>query len=158
MPILQSGVRAPEFELSSGLYEQLSLSELRGRPVVLAFYSSDWNPLCTAQLAEYNAILADLATYDALLMGISVDSKWSHAAYAQDQHLGFPLLADFEPRGQTAKAYGTYRKQEGMSERALFLIDADGTIRWSFRTAIGSMSCAQLLLDALPTLLPQAAR
>ncbi|PYP12105.1 MAG: peroxiredoxin [Gemmatimonadetes bacterium] len=110
----------------------LSLEELRGRPVVLVFYPADWSPVCGDQLALYNEVLPEFEKYGAQLVGISVDGSWCHAAYADSRKLRFPLLADFEPKGAVARAYGVYDARAGTTERALFVLDGDGNIRWSY--------------------------
>ena len=97
----------------------VSLAELRGRPVILVFYPEDWSPVCSDQLALYQQLLPEFRRFDAELVGISVDGVWSHVAFAKDRNLHFPLLADFEPKGEVARAYQVYRAGEGTSERAL---------------------------------------
>ena len=92
--------------------------------MILAFYPADWSPVCADQMALYNEVLPEFARFDAELIGISVDGVWCHLAFAHDQKLRFPLLADFEPKGKLAWEYGVYREHEGTSERALFVIDA----------------------------------
>jgi peroxiredoxin len=109
----------------------VSLKDLRGRPVVLVFYPADWSPVCGDQVVLYNEILSLFEEYEAQLLGISVDGVWCHRAFAEAKNLDFPLLADFEPKGAVARAYGVFREGDGFSERALFVIDAEGVIRWS---------------------------
>src|SRR3954471_24153971 len=121
--VLQPGTRAPEFTLHVTPDQKLSLSELRGRPVILAFYPADFSPVCGDQMALYNEILPEFQKHNAELLGISVDGVWCHAEFAKDRHLHFPLLADFEPKGEIAKKYRAYRAADGTSERALFVID-----------------------------------
>jgi peroxiredoxin len=108
----------------------LSSSELHGRLAVLTFYPADWSPVCGDQLALYQAILPEFEHYDAQIVGISVDGAWCHAAYAQARGITFPLLADFEPKGEVSRRFGVYRRRDGTSERALFVLDEDGVIRW----------------------------
>src|SRR5687767_8290601 len=134
--LLAAGASAPDFTLSVTPDSTLSLSELRGRPVILAFYPADWSPVCGDQMALYNEILPEFRNFGAELLGISVDGPWCHCAFAEDRHLHFPLLADFEPKGMVAKLYGAYRGHEGVSERALFVIDKDGIVVWSYRSPI----------------------
>lgn len=114
----------------------VSLNHFRGRPVVLAFYPADWSPVCGDQAVLYNEILPIFEEYKAQLLGISVDGVWCHRAFAEANNLDFPLLADFEPKGAVARAYGVYREEDGFSERALFVIDAKGVIRWSYVSPI----------------------
>ena len=155
--ILSSGARAPDFALSAGPDKLLKLSDLRGRPVVLVFYPADWSPVCGDQVALYNEILPDFREYGAELIGISVDGVWCHAAFARDRNLHFPLLADFEPKGAVARLYGAYREKEGISERALFVLDGDGIIRWSFLSPIDVNPGADGILKALESIAGKSA-
>ncbi|HZD48561.1 MAG TPA: redoxin domain-containing protein, partial [Silvibacterium sp.] len=134
--ILPAGTPAPDFTLSVTPDQKLSLSELRGKPVILAFYPADWSPVCGDQMGLYNEILPEFQKHGAKLLGISVDGAWCHAAFAQNRGYRFPLLADFEPKGEIARAYGAYREGDGISERALFVIDKDGKIAWSYCSPI----------------------
>jgi peroxiredoxin len=155
--LLQPGTPAPDFTLHSTPDQTVSLSELRGRPVILAFYPADWSPVCGDQMALYNQILTEFSEYDAELIGISVDGVWCHAAFARDRNLHFPLLADFEPKGAVARQYGAYREHEGTTERALFVIDADGVIRWSYCSPVGVNPGADGILRALEALAGRSA-
>ena len=128
---LPAGTPAPDFSLHSTPDQSVSLGDFRGRPVILAFYPADWSPVCSDQMALYNEILSEFGRFDAELLGISVDGIWCHLAFAHDRKLHFPLLADFEPKGDVARRYGVYRSQEGTSERALFVIDGSARITWS---------------------------
>jgi peroxiredoxin len=128
--------------------QTVSLSEFKGRPVILAFYPADWSPVCGDQMALYNEILPEFHKHHAELLGISVDGVWCHAAFTHDRKLHFPLLADFEPKGAVARLYGAYR-QEGFTERALFVIDKNGIIRWSYCSPVGVNPGADGILEAL---------
>ncbi len=157
--LLPAGTSAPEFELNSTPDQKVSLSDFRGRPVILAFYPADWSPVCGDQMALYNEILAEFQRilpefqrFNAEMIGISVDGIWCHLAFAQDRKLHFPLLADFEPKGAIASAYGAYRVQDGTSERALFVIDSEGIIRWSYLSPVGVNPGAEGILAALEDL------
>ena len=152
--ILPPGTIAPDFSLPATPDQKVSLSELRGRPVILAFYPADWSPVCGDQMALYNQILLEFHRAGAQLIGISVDGVWCHAAFAQQRNLHFPLLADFEPKGAVARSYGVYRGEEGISERALFVIDAQGVIRWNFVSPLGINPGADGILEALDSLPP----
>ena len=147
--ILPPGTTAPDFQLPVTPDQKISLNELRGKPVVMAFYPADWSPVCGDQMALYNEILSEFQKHGAELLGISVDGAWCHAAFAKDRRLHFPLLADFEPKGAVARAYGAYREEDGMAERALFVIDKDGIIRWSYCSPIGVNPGADGILEAL---------
>jgi peroxiredoxin len=127
----------------------VSLSQFRGQPVILAFYPADWSPVCTDQLALYQEVLPEFQKFNAQLLGISVDGIWSHLAFARDRNLHFPLLADFEPKGAVARAYHVYRAADGTSERALYVIDAEGVVRWGFVSPVGVNPGADGILRAL---------
>jgi len=146
---LPAGTNAPDFTLHSTPDQSVSLSEFRGQTVILAFYPADWSPVCGDQMALYNEILPEFLRHHAVLLGISVDGVWCHAAFAQARKLHFPLLADFEPKGGVARAYGVYRLPEGVTERALFVIDREGVIRWSYVSPIGVNPGADGILEAL---------
>jgi peroxiredoxin len=150
--ILQPGDAAPDFELQATPDQKLRLSDLRGKPVILAFYPADWSPVCGDQMALYNEILPEFHRFDAEMVGISVDGIWCHLAFAANRKLKFPLLADFEPKGGVAAAYGAYRADDGTSERALFVIDGDGTIRWSYLSPVSINPGADGILSALEEL------
>ncbi len=147
--ILGPGQRAPDFQLKTTPDQSLSLSELRGRPVILAFYPADWSPVCGDQMALYNEVLSEFRQFGAELLGISVDGAWCHQAFGSGRNLRFPLLADFEPKGAVARAYGAYRADDGTSERALFVIDEDGVIQWSYCSPVGVNPGADGILQAL---------
>ena len=149
---LAPGSEAADFALRSTPDQTLSLKEFRGRPVVLVFYPEDWSPVCSDQLGLYQQLLPEFEKFDAQLLGISVDGVWCHLAFAQDRNLHFPLLADFEPKGEVARAYGAYRGQDGTSERALFVVDGDGVVRWSFVSPVGVNPGADGILHALENL------
>ena len=152
MSILEAGRKAPDFTLQSAPDQSLSLGELRGRPVILAFYPADWSPVCGDQMALYNEILPIFREHGAELLGISVDGVWCHAAFAKARNLQFPLLADFEPKGAVSRAFGAYREKDGVSERALYVLDAEGTIRWSHLSPPGVNPGADGILAALESL------
>jgi peroxiredoxin len=150
--ILPAGARAPDFRLHVTPDKQLSLGDLRGKPVILAFYPADWSPVCGDQMALYNEVLPEFQRFNAEILGISVDGVWCHAAFAKDRHLRFPLLADFEPKGRVAVEYGAYRAKDGVAERALFVIAKDGVIAWSYCSPITVNPGAEGILEALENL------
>ena len=149
---LPTGSPAPGFTLTSAPGRTVSLADFRGRPVILAFYPADWSPVCGDQMALYNEVLPEFERYNAQLLGISVDSVWCHAAFGRDRKLHFPLLADFEPKGAVARRYGAYRERDGFSERALFVIDGAGIVRWSYVAPVEVNPGADGILRALETL------
>ena len=146
---LPAGTPAPDFALKSTPDQTVKLSEFRGRPVVLVFYPADWSPVCGDQVGLYNEMLSEFQEFGAELLGISVDGSWCHAAFCRDRKLHFPLLADFEPKGEVARLYGVYRPGDGTSERALFVINADGIIHWSYVSPVGVNPGAAGILSAL---------
>jgi peroxiredoxin len=131
--------------------------DLLGRPAVLVFYPADWSPVCGDQLALYSELKDDFARFDAQLVGISVDSVWCHRAYREQRKLWFPLLADFEPKGEVSRRYGVYRSAEGVSERALFVLRPDGVIAWRYVSPVDVNPGADGILDALERLHKEAA-
>jgi peroxiredoxin len=149
---LAAGTPAPEFTLNSTPDQTVKLSEFRGQLVVLAFYPADWSPVCGDQMALYNEMLSEFQNLGAELLGISVDGVWCHIAFSRDRKLHFPLLSDFEPKGAVARLYGVYRQGEGICERALFVINADGVIHWSYVSPVGVNPGAEGILSALEEL------
>jgi peroxiredoxin len=149
MSLLMPGAAAPHFTLIDQDGKVATLSELLGRPVVLAFYPADWSPVCGDQMALYNEVLPLFREYRAEMLGVSVDGHWCHAAFAESRKLRFRLLADFEPKGALARQYGAYRDADGTSERALFVIDPHGIVRWSFLSPIEVNPGADGILEAL---------
>ena len=152
--ILAKGTKAPDFTLHVTPDQSLSLGAFAKRRVILAFYPADWSPVCGDQMSLYNHVLPEFRRNGAELLGISVDGAWCHQAFARDRKLHFALLSDFEPKGAVAKAYGAYRDQDGVCDRALFLIDEHGTIIWSYLSPLAVNPGADGILDALETLPP----
>jgi len=147
--LLRAGAPAPDFSLPAGPEQTITLRQFRGRAVVLVFYPADWSPVCGDQLALYNEILDDFQDLDAQIIGISVDGPWCHRAYAEARKLRIPLLSDFEPKGAVSRAYGAYDAPAGVSHRALFVIDGDGVIRWSYLSPVDINPGADGILAAL---------
>ena len=152
--VLPAGTPAPEFTLHAAPDQTVKLTQFRGQPVVLVFYPADWSPVCGDQVTLYNELLSEFQNLGAQLLGLSVDGVWCHAAFSQNRRLQFPLLADFEPKGAVARLYGVYRESDGTSERALFVIDADGVIHWSYVSPVDVNPGAQGILFALEKLQP----
>jgi len=149
---IAAGASAPDFTLNSTPDQKVSLRDFRGRPVILAFYPADFSPVCGDQMTLYNEVLREFARYSAQLLGISVDGAWCHTAFARDRKLHFPLLADFEPKGAVARQYSVYREGDGFSERALFVIDDNARVAWSYVSPIGVNPGADGILAALEKL------
>ena len=149
MTSAQQGEAAPDFELAGADGQRIALRDLRGSPVILVFYPADWSPVCGDQMTLYNEVLPEFERHGARIVGISVDGRWCHGAFADNRKLRFPLLADFEPKGAVARRYGVYRESDGTSERALFVLDADGVIRWRYVSPIDVNPGADGILEAL---------
>ncbi len=150
--VITPGTQAPDFTLPVTADQTLSLSELRGKPVIIAFYPADWSPVCSDQMALYNQILPEFRKFNAELLGISVDGVWCHNAFSESRHLHFCLLSDFEPKGNVAKKYGSFRAKEGICERSLFVIDKNGIVTWSYLSPVGENPGADGILEALSAL------
>ena len=150
--MLSPGTVAPNFQLYSTPDQKLKLNELRNRKVILAFYPADWSPVCDDQMSLYNEMGKYFSRHNAQLIGISVDSKWSHLAFAGHRNFHFPLLSDFEPKGQVARLYEVYDEGTGECKRALYVIDEKGIIRWNFLSPVGINPGADGILNALEEL------
>lgn len=150
--LLAPGTKAPGFTLPVAPQQNFSLSELLGKPVILAFYPADWSPTCGDQIGLYNEVLPEFHKFGAELLGISVDGPWSHKAYSENRNLHFRLLSDFEPKGAVAKQYGAYRTADGITERALFVIDKNGIIAWNYLSPIRVNPGADGILESLEKL------
>jgi peroxiredoxin len=147
--ILEPDQKAPDFTLNSTSDRAVSLQDFHGKPVILVFYPADFSPVCTDQLSLYNELLSEFNKYHAEILGISVDSVWAHKAFAKERNLHFPLLADFEPKGEVGRKYGAYDYQKGREERALFVIDPQGKIQWSYVSPSNINPGADGILSAL---------
>jgi peroxiredoxin len=153
--MLSKGQQAPDFDLYTNPDQKIALHDLKGKNVILAFYPADWSPVCGDQISLYNEMLKFFRKYNAELLGISVDGKWCHTAYTKQRNLHFPLLADFEPKGAVSKQYGVYNEKEGQSERALFVINGNGVIEWSYLSPRSVNPGADGILAALESFNPQ---
>jgi len=149
---LAAGTPAPDFKLQVTPDQAVSLGDFRGKPLILAFYPADWSPVCGDQMALYNEVLPEFRKFGAEILGISVDGVWCHLAFAKERRLHFPLLADFEPKGAVARQFGVYNGANGICERALFVVDGEGIIRWSYVSPIAVNPGADGILDALEKL------
>ena len=151
--MLEINTKAPDFELNVTTNQKLALHDLIGKNVILAFYPADWSPVCGDQMALYNELYPLFSKYNAELLGISVDGKWCHAAYRESRKLQFPLLSDFEPKGEISKKYGVYSEKDGRSERAIFVLDAKGIIRWTNLSPAGMNPGADGIFEALEAII-----
>lgn len=152
--LLPIGTQAPDFSLHTTPDQRVALSDFRGQPVVLVFYPADFSPVCGDQVALYNEMRDEFAAAGAAILGISVDGAWCHLAFATSHNLHFPLLSDFEPKGEVSKKYGAYHDDTGESARALFVLDAAGIIRWTHLSPDGINPGADGILRALDALTP----
>jgi peroxiredoxin len=155
---LQPGETAPDFELKSTPDETARLSDYAGRPLIMAFYRADFSPVCSGQMALYNEVLPLFQELGAELVGLSVDSAWCHEAFAESRSLRFPLLADFHPKGEVAMRYGVYDDEVGTADRALFVLDGDGVLHWSYVSPVDVNPGADGILAALESMRHAEAR
>ena len=128
---LAAGSQAPSFSLHDGPHSTIGLTDLLGRAAVLVFYVADWHPVASDQLRHLTELQPEFARLGSSVVGIAVDSPWSHAAFAAEKSITFPLLSDDAPAGHVARAFGVYSSASGRSERALFVLDPSGTVVWS---------------------------
>ncbi|MCC6755194.1 MAG: redoxin domain-containing protein [Solirubrobacterales bacterium] len=133
--MIEVGVKAPDFTLPDHGGQEVSLSDFAGRRVLLAFYPLDFSPVCSDQLAQYRQIQPQLDEADVTMLAVSVDSAFAHKAFRDQLGIETTLLADFEPKGKVAEAYGAYLGQAGHSNRSLVLIDEQGIVTWAYETA-----------------------
>ena len=150
---LPAGRPAPELGLpATPDGRRITLADQRGSPVVLVFYPGDFTPVCTSELGLFNELLPDFSNLGAKVFGLSCDSLWAHIAYAKELNLRLPLLSDFHPKGEVSRRYGVFRDDIGTCERALYVIDAEGTIFWSHVSPIEVNPGADGVIDALERL------
>jgi peroxiredoxin (alkyl hydroperoxide reductase subunit C) len=149
---LPPGTAAPNFTLPNATRSPLQLSDLLGRPVILTFYPADNSPVCSNQLALYNQALPLFQKHNATLLGISIDNPDSHKAFAQNLNLSFPLLADNDPLGAVARAYGVFNENNHNAYRALYVLDQSGIIRWAYVSPTNVNPGANGILAALESL------
>jgi peroxiredoxin len=143
------GEPAPDFNLRDQDGEDVSLSDYKGRRVMLVFYPADFSPTCGDQLSIYQEIKPDLAEKGLELIGISVDSVWAHKAFREQLGIDTTLLSDFEPKGEVARAYGSYL-ETGAANRTLVLVDENGMVAWTYESPTpGEFPGANVIFDAL---------
>jgi peroxiredoxin len=148
--VIAVGEKAPHFSLPNHKGEQVSLSDFRGRKVMLAFYPSDFSPVCSDQLSIYQEVKPDLDEAGLEVVGVSIDHSWAHRAFRKELNLDFTLLADFHPKGQVAELYGAYLPDYGTSNRSLVLVDPEGVVSWVYESPTPlEVPGANLLFDAL---------
>lgn len=132
--MIEVGQKAPDFKLPDHDGKDVSLSDFAGRRLLMVFYPLDFSPVCTDQLTAYRELVPELDEAGVEMVGISVDSAFAHAAFREKLGIDTVLLADFEPKGEVASAYGAYIEGAGIASRALVLIDADGVVEWVYET------------------------
>ncbi len=125
---------------------------MRPTPVILAFYPADFSPVCSDQMALYEAVRPVFEQYGAAILGVSVDGVYCHRAFAKAQGITYPLLSDFEPKGEVSRRYGAYDSTAGTAERALFVLDKDGKVAWGYLSPSGVNPGADGILNALESL------
>jgi peroxiredoxin len=133
---LAPGETAPDFGLLATPDQLIHLSEFKG-PVVIVFYPADWSPVCGDELSVFSAANRLFQARAAQILGISVDGPWCHRAFKEDRNISFPLLADSNPAGGVARAFGVFREVDGTCERATFVLDGDRKVVWSEVSPIG---------------------
>ena len=148
--MIAAGDQAPDFTLPDQDGNEVSLTDFRGRTMVLVFYPSDFSPVCTDQLNVYQEVLGELEEQGATLVGVSVDSAFAHKAFQEHLGITIPLLADFHPKGEVAKAYGVWAESHGVAGRCLVMVGPDGVVQWSYRSPSPlEIPGANLIFDAL---------
>jgi peroxiredoxin len=147
--VIEAGAPAPDFTLVDQDGGHVSLSDFRGRTVVLAFYPADFSPACTDQLSVYQDRLGEFEERGVQLLGISVDGAFCHKAFQSHLSLTIPLLADFHPKGEVSRAYGVWSEDYGVASRALVMVGPEGDVRWTYMSAALEVPGANLIFDAL---------
>jgi peroxiredoxin len=148
--MIAAGEPAPDFTLRDQDGEEVSLADFKGRKVLLVFYPMDFSPVCSDQLSIYQEVKPELADKGVEILGISVDSPYAHKAFQEKLGIDTTLLADFEPKGAVAQAYGSYLDGLGFANRTLVLVDEDGTVAWAYESpSPGEFPGANLIFDAL---------
>jgi peroxiredoxin len=147
--VIEAGAQAPDFTLPDQDGNKVSLADFRGHTVVLVFYPADFSPVCTDQLSVYQEVLGELEERGARLVGISVDGAFCHRAFRDHMNLDIPLLADFHPKGEVARAYGVWSENHGVASRALVMVNGEGMVKWSYLSPPLDVPGANLIFDAL---------
>jgi len=148
--MIEPGAAAPDFTLADQDGREVSLADLEGQTSVLVFYPLDFSPTCTDQLNVYQEVLPELAERGVSLYGVSVDSAFAHKAFREHLGISIPLLADFNPKGEVARAYGVYIDERGHNQRALVMIGPDLRVVWAYQAPTPlEIPGANLIFDAL---------
>jgi len=147
--MIEPGSAAPDFTLPDQDGKPVSLRDFRGRSVVLVFYPADFSPVCTDQLNLYQEVLPELEERGVALLGVSVDGAYCHKAFREQIGVTIPLLADFHPKGEVARAYDVWSERHGVAGRALVMVGPDGRVAWSHMSPPLEVPGANLIFDAL---------
>ncbi len=148
--MIEAGQPAPGFTLRDQDGTKVSLSEFRGGKVLLVFYPADFSPVCSDQLSVYQEVKPEIEARGVAVLGISVDGAFAHRAFQEKLGIDTPLLADFEPKGEVARAYGAYIEKAGTANRSLVLIDEEGVVEWVHESPTPlEIPGANLIFDAL---------
>lgn len=148
--MIAAGTPAPDFTLRDQDGEKVSLADYRGRKVMLVFYPGDFSPVCGDQFSLYQEVKPEIAAKGVELVGISVDSFFAHKAFQEKLGFDTTLLSDFEPKGEVARAYGSYLDGLGFANRTLVLVDEEGTVAWTYESPNpGEFPGANVIFDAL---------
>jgi mycoredoxin-dependent peroxiredoxin len=147
---LSVGAAAPDFTLKDQSQKDVKLSDFRGKKnVVIVFYPLDWSPICTNEHACFVNDLKSFEKLEAQVLGLSVDSVWSHKAFAEKMGIHYPLLADFHPRGAIADKFGVYLSDKGITGRAIAIVDRNGNVAWFKNYDIPTVPDMKEVADAL---------
>ena len=150
MSIIAAGTPAPEFTLKREDGSEFTREDLLGQTSVLVFYPFAFSPVCTDQLQVYEEALDDFTAQGATLYGVSTDATWSQKAFKEKLGVSIEQLSDFEPKGATARKFGAYHEQRGMTNRALVIVGPDGVVRWShLAESTGDLPGVGLIFDGL---------
>lgn len=148
--MIAAGTPAPDFTLRDQDGENVSLADFRGGKVLLVFYPMDFSPVCSDQLSIYQEVKPEIEAQGVTMLGISVDHPYAHKAFQEKIGVDTPLLADFEPKGAVAQAYGSYLDGLGFANRTLVLVDEDGQVAWAHESSNpGEFPGANVIFDAL---------
>ena len=148
--MIAAGEPAPEFTLRDQDGEKVSLSDYKGRKVLLVFYPADFSPVCGDQLSLYQEVKPEIAARGVELVGISVDGVFAHKAFQEKLGIDTRLLSDFEPKGEVSRAYGSYIEAVGTANRTLVLVDEGGTVEWAYESPHpAEFPGANVIFDAL---------
>jgi peroxiredoxin len=148
--MIAAGEPAPDFALRDQDGEKVSLSGFKGRRVLLVFYPADFSPVCGDQFSIYQEVKPEITEKGVELVGVSVDSTYAHKAFQEKLGIDITLLSDFEPKGEVARAYGSYIERVGTANRTLVLVDENGMVAWTYESpSPGEFPGANVIFDAL---------